>query len=140
MGEKSIDQLQCLVEAISSIGIISQDKWVAQKNNTIPKTHGQSRVKNKDTRTHNTQDLLQKNGGATTTTTKPQKIVVSTADPPVVTLPSKADFISSLPSAPSSLPSFITQEEEPITPSYDRQANNTRAKKLTWTLMQDFCS
>ena len=37
--DTSINQLQQLVEAISNIGTIQQDAWVAQKSNTIPMTN-----------------------------------------------------------------------------------------------------
>ena len=83
----------------------------------------------------NTQDLHTKEWQSLTTT-EPQKIVASNADPPML-LP-KTDVVASPPRALSSLPQFITQEDQTMAPSFERHADNTRAQKSTWILMQDF--
>ena len=68
IGEKSFDQLWWLVDALSNKGTITHNKLAAQKSDTIPETHQQTRVANMEKRTHNPQDLQQKNDGAATTT------------------------------------------------------------------------
>ena len=86
---------------------------------------------------HKKRDLPRKDDGEVTTT-EPQKIVTSTTNPPVVTLPPIPEFVMSPPRAPSSLPQFIMQEDDTSTPTPDQLADNTRAKSLTWMLTQDF--
>ena len=39
IGEESIDQLRCLVDAISNTGTLKQDACAVQKSDTISMTH-----------------------------------------------------------------------------------------------------
>ena len=58
--EKNIDQLWQLVDALRNTGTKTHDKWAVQKSETIPKTHGQTRLTSIEKRMYNTQDLKQK--------------------------------------------------------------------------------
>ena len=100
-GEKSIAQLQWLVDTINNRGIIKQDAWAEQKSDTIHQTYEQMRVTQEQKRKHNIQDLPPSTSWSTTTT-EPQKILASTTDPPVVTFPPKTDIVASPPWAPTS--------------------------------------
>ena len=92
-GEKSINQLRWLVNALSNTTAITKETWADKKSNINPEKHGQMRVKRHE-KTHETQYLPATIDG-NAHTKESQKIAASTANPPVLVSPPTPAFIES---------------------------------------------